>query len=515
MEVSGVGKDEATRADIKTLSDEIGAITSTFGQNINNSVKFTKVKAERLVGVPKDYFDGNPVDEDGFVSISSSWSDIYPIAKYAHDRAVRAKVLLMYDQRAVEENQPLLLELLEKRYELARLLGFENYAEMDLKGSMVGNPENLVDFLTKLSNAIEAPINKERERLLIVLQELDSQAKKVKTGDAIYLAGIVKEKDYALDAKQVRQYFHYEKVRNGIFSLSEDLFGLSIKPVNIDTWHPSVEAYEIHEGDKLIGRFFLDSHPREGKYTHNAQYGINLGRKGESLPEAALIMNFSKDLIEHGEASVFLHEFGHLLHYIFAGQNEVAYSRNQTELDFGEAPSRMLEEWFWNYETLAKFATNSKGKLIPKELVKKMNDARHFGIAGGTGHQLAYTAMSFEIYNRNPKGINLDLFEKDVFTRYSPYGYDEGARMHASFEHITSYGAKYYTYKWSDAIAEELLSRFKREGMRNKKTANAYRKIILERTGTRSASSLVKEFLGRDYTVEAYVNKLTNAGESD
>jgi len=142
-------------------------------------------------------------------------------------------------------------------------------------------------------------------------------------------------------------------------------------------------------------------------------------------------------------------------------------------------------------------------------MVKKMNSARYFGRALEMARQLTYTAFAFDLYDQNPKGLDLEAFEKKVFERYSPYGYIEGTHDYASFGHLYGYGAKYYTYQWSDSIAEELLSRFKKEGLRNTKTARDYREMILAKTGTKPAAELVKDFLGRNFTVNAFVESLS------
>ncbi|GHA01565.1 Zn-dependent oligopeptidase [Arenicella chitinivorans] len=512
FESSGIGKDEKTRAAIKAKNDEISALGNTFGQNINNAVNKIQVKAERLAGLPQDYFDSHPADDKGMVTISTAYSDTRPISKYAHDRSLRKEVAMMSRNRAVQENTPVLTELLERRYELAQLLGHQNYAETNMLGTMVAKPTKVAEFTAKLSAAIAEPVVKEKAQLLAQMQKLDPAAKEVRSWDASYLSNIIREQDYKLDAKEVRQYFDYDKVRDGIIALSEDLFTLKIEPSDAATWHESVEAYDVFESDKLIGTFFLDSHPRDGKFTHAAQFGIQLGKKGETLPEAALLMNFPKGLMEHGQVETFLHEYGHLLHFIFAGQNDIGYSRFQSESDFGEAPSMMLEEWVWDYDTLKRFATNEEGEVIPKALVEKMNQARYFGQALGVATQLTYTALSFDLYNRNPEGIDLVAFEKDIFERYSPYGYDDGTHMFAAFGHLNGYGAKYYTYQWSSSIAEELLSRFKEEGLRDPKTAQDYRNLVLAKTGTKSAAELVRDFLGRDFSVEAYAKKLSQGG---
>ncbi|MEW6999452.1 M3 family metallopeptidase [Colwelliaceae bacterium BS250] len=513
FEASGVGKDEATRKKIKALNDEITVIENTFAQNITDDVRAITVKAERLNGVPEDYLASHPADANGMVTITTSYSDIGPIFKYAHDQALRKDVALMFNNRAYPQNKPVLMDVLNKKYQLAQLLDHDNFAQLNMLGTMMKKPHNVEQFTNKLSAAIKDGVKSEKHRLLARMQKLDGNATSVNSWDSSYISNIVREEDYQLDAKQVREYFDYDKVRDGILTLAEDLFTLDIKPSKEAKWHDTVEAYEVFENNKLIGRFFFDSHPRPGKYTHAAQFGIKLGKKGVEIPEAALLMNFPKGLMEHGQVETFLHEFGHLLHYIFAGQNDIGFSRFQDESDFGEAPSMMLQEWVWDYDTLSKFATNAKGDVIPKALVTKMNKARYFGQALGTARQLTFTAMSLELYNRAPKGIELDQFERDIYKKYSPFELAEDTHPYASFGHLTGYGAKYYTYQWSNSIAEELLSKFKQDGLRNKKTANEYRFKILARTGTETAGELVKDFLGRDFSVDAYAERLSRTEE--
>ncbi|MDO6692068.1 M3 family metallopeptidase [Aliiglaciecola sp. 3_MG-2023] len=513
FEMSGIGKDKAMRERIQKVNDEINEISQAFDKNITDSIKSIQVKPERLAGLPQDYLDSHRVNEDGLVTITTAYPDIQPIFKYAHDASLREETLLMESTRAMPENQKVLQDLLSKRYELAKLLGHNNFAETNMLGTMVQTPQNVVNFMQTLSDAIKSLVVKEKALLLAEKQTIDPSATQVQSWDASYLQNVVREKEFKLDAKLVRQYFSYGKVRDGILALSEDLFGLTIKPSNLDVWHQSVEPYDVFENGKLIGQFYLDSHPREGKFTHAAQFPLAFGKQGGSTPKAVLLMNFPDGLMEHGQVKTFLHEYGHLLHFIFAGQNEIGFSSFQGESDFGEAPSTMLEEWVWDYDTLKQFAVDDKGQVIPKSLVEKMNQARYFGRALNVANQLTYAALSFELYNQNPEGIDLNAFEKDIFNRYSPYGHDEGTYTYASFGHLTGYGAKYYTYQWSNSIAEELLSRFKKEGLRNTKTADDYRHMVLARVGTKPAAELVKDFLGRNYSVQAYADKLANGSE--
>lgn len=509
FEASGIGKDAETRKKIKALNDEISEVSNKFSQNITDDIRSIRVKPERLKGVPQDYIDSHPAGEDGLVTITTSYSDIGPIFKYAHDNTLRKELYLQFNNRAYPTNQTELTDILNKRFKLAQMLNHDNFAQLDMVGTMVETPEKAQAFASKLNNAIITPVKKEKARLLARLQKTEANATKVNAWDASYISNLIRQEDYQLDAKEVREYFDYDKVRDGIVTLAEDLFTIEIKPRKQQSWHTSVESFDVYENNKHIGIFHFDSHPREGKYTHAAQFGLKMGKKDVNVPEAALLMNFPKGLMEHGQVETFLHEFGHLIHYIFAGQNEIGFSRFQDEPDFGEAPSMMLEEWVWDYDTLKAFATNKDGEVIPKKLVKKMNKARYFGQAIGTARQLTFTAFALDLYNQDPKNINLNKFEQDIYKKYSPYELSTDVHPYASFGHLTGYGAKYYTYQWSNSIAEELLSRFKKEGLRNPKTANDYRHKILAVTGTRPASELVKDFLGRDFSVDAYAKKLS------
>lgn len=509
FQASGIGKDQETRDKIQELNDEITVLNNEFSQNITDDVRSIQVKPQRLEGLPADYIESHPADENGLVTITTAYSDTSPIYKYAHDRKLRKEVSFMSNNRAYPQNKPLLMDILNKRFQLAQTLDHDNFAQLNMVGTMVGTPEKAKEFASTLSKAIKKPVKNEKARLLKRMQKLNASASSIESYDSSYIANIIRQEDYQLDAKEVRQYFDYDKVRDGILQLSEDLFNLDIKPYTGAKWHASVEAYDVHENGKLIGRFFFDSHPRAGKFTHAAQFGINLGKKNYKIPQAALVMNFPKGLMEHNQVETFLHEFGHLLHYIFAGQNKTGFSIYQDESDFGEAPSMMLQEWVWDYDTLSQFATDSDNKVISKTLVQKMNKARYFGQALGTASQLTYTAMSLDLYNRSPEDLELDKFERDIYQQYSPYKLHDDIHPYASFGHLTGYGAKYYTYQWSNSIAEELLSRFKADGLRNQKTANDYRNKVLAVTGTKSAADSVKDFLGRDFSVKAYAERLS------
>lgn len=374
---------------------------------------------------------------------------------------------------------------------------------------MIGSPKNADAFLTKVGLALSSPVEKELAVLLKRLQKIDPSATEVNAWQAGYLMNLIRQEDYALDSKEVREYFQYEKVRDGILQLTEDLFNVKIRKWDTTAWHEDVEAYEIVENGQIIGRFYMDNHPGDNKYKHAAHWGLRSGIKDKQIALSGLAQNFPKGLMEHGQVETFLHEFGHLIHNIFSGNQEwFSITGMSMERDFVEAPSQMLEEWIWDYDTLKNFASNSEGQVIPKALVDKMVKARDFGIATGTATQIYYANLSLNYYNRVPSSFELDPMMVNLVKTFSPYPHMDGTHFYAAFGHLNGYSSNYYTYQWSLAIATDLFSRFKQEGKRNSDVSNDYRQKVLGAAGSKPAEDFVEDFLGRPFSPDAYIDKL-------
>jgi len=294
--------------------------------------------------------------------------------------------------------------------------------------------------------------------------------------------------------------------------VTSKMFGVTYQKVNTPVWDPSVEAYEVFEGKKLLGRFFLDLHPRPGKYNHAAKFGIRQGVAGVQVPEAALVCNFPGNtpddpgLMEQSDVETFFHEFGHLIHSIFGGQGRwEPVSGTATERDFVEAPSQLLEEWPQDAKVLQTFAKHYKtGEPIPVEMVEKMRRADAFGRAMSYATQTFYSAISLNIYNRPASEVNTDKIVADAEPRYTPVPSMPGVHMQCSFGHLDGYSAVYYTYEWSLVIAKDLFSAFNRSDLMDPAVAKKYRDLVLRPGGSRPARESVKAFLGRDYDFKAF-----------
>ncbi len=510
--LAGVDKDDATRERIRALNDEIAAIGQEFDRNIREDVRYLELDSvDDLAGLPDDYIEAHAPNEDGKIVISTQYPDVFPFFEYAERDDLRKEMLLLFNNRAYPQNEEVLRKLVDARHELAQLIGFDNYAELITADKMSGSPERVAEFLADLKTYTAETQDAEYEVLLARLREEQPDAERLETWQSSYVRSKVRREQYDVDTKLIRQYFNYEASRDGILTLVQDLFGVQIVPWETETWHEDVEAFELRDGDEIIGRFYLDMHPREGKYQHAAMFPFVNGIAGQQLPVAALVCNFpsGKGPMQHGQVVTFLHEFGHLIHWMFAGhQDWMNISGITAEWDFVEAPSQMLEEWIWDYDTISVFARNADGEVLPKDLFDRMLAARDFGLGMGTRGQLAYAGTSLGLYNRAPAGIDFDALMADMARSYTKFEPLDGAHQWASFGHLNGYSAIYYTYQWSNAIATDMFTRFEENGLRNVETAQAYRDKVLAAGGSRPAEESVTDFLGRPISFETYADRL-------
>jgi thimet oligopeptidase len=353
------------------------------------------------------------------------------------------------------------------------------------------------------------------DQLLRQLRISDPDAGHVSHWQFNFLTQKLLDSRFGITGEELRQYFDYSRVRDGIFELTTDLFDIEIRSrPDAAVWHESVEAYEFLEGGKVLGRFYLDMHPRKGKYKHASHVYYRAGLQGERVPESVLICNFpggpgASAKMEHREVESFLHEFGHLVHYHLR-YHQPWLGISQPERDFMEAPSQMLEEWIYDTVTLQRFAIDDSGRPIPSSLVDRTREARRLGEGLRIHWQLTLADLSLSLHDRSPESFDLDTLYDGVLRRNAVIPHVPEIRKYASFGHLgnPAYAASYYTYVWSQAIADDMATRFRKAGLRDRQTALAYRRTVLETGGARPAEEYVEEFLGRPFNLNAFRQRL-------
>jgi thimet oligopeptidase len=503
--LGGVDKDQATRDKVQALQTQITETGLAFDKNIRDDKGDIPLKPEELKGLPADYLAAHKPGADGLVHLSFAYPDIFPVLDFADLRETRKKVRIAFGNRGYPANETTLKTLLQQRYELAQTLGYANYAALITDDKMIGSPERAAKFLDDVNVAAAPGAKANYSELQAFARKIDPSIDRLQSYDSSYFSNKLRKAKYNVDAEQVRQYFTLAKTQAGIFQLVHDLFKADIRPWHTPVWDPSVSAWELYEDNKLVGRFYLDLSPRDGKYNHAAQFPIRTGVADRQVPVGALVTNFpATGPMDHGDVTTFLHEFGHLIHNMYSGRTQyAAQSMGNLQWDFIEAPSQLLEEWTWNYATLKEFASNAKGQPIPESLVKRMNQGRHFGQAMMWKGQLANSAVSLNFYNRKPD-FDLSTMYNEQIQRYSLFPVVPGTHSYDAFGHLNGYSAIYYTYVWSKAIALDLFTQFQAKGLRNADTALRYRRLVLDPGGSQDANDLISNFLGRPLSLDAF-----------
>ena len=520
--LAGVDRDEATRAAVSKLLEELTKSGQDFDRNIRQDSRTIQVDGPAaLAGLPEDFIQAHPAGPDGKITLSIEYPDLVPVIRYARSDDVRHRLMHESLNRAYPANMAVLDSMIAKRHRLAQTLGYPTWADYITQDKMIESAANAEDFIQRLR---ETTFKRAQEEYAVYLkrkQEDDPTATQVSRWETSYYGRLIRMRDYDFDPQEARAYFPFERVKQGVLDVTATMFGLTYKRVpDAAVWDPSVEVYDVYEGPKMLGRFFLDLHPRPGKYNHAAKFTIHQGVRGLQIPEHALVCNFpggkpgDPGLMEHSDVQTFFHEFGHLIHAILGGQGAwEPVAGTTTQRDFVEAPSQMLEEWCWDPKVLQTFARHYQtGKPIPTELVMKMRKADAFGRAIQISAQAFYSAVSLDIYNRPPSQVNTDAIVTSLEPQFSPIPTMPDTHMQTAFGHLDGYSAVYYTYMWSLVIAKDMFSRFDRNNLLDPTVARRYRDTVLAPGGSKPAKTLVHDFLERDYDFKAFDEWLAGKG---
>ncbi len=388
--LAGVDRSAGVRDQIQELQDRINEISLEFSRNIANDVHVITVSYAELDGLPADFIARHPVDAHGNVTVTTEESDVGPIASFANSADLRHKIAVAYSQRAYPANRMVLISLLQARYELATLLGYKSFADLDLADQMIGSSAQASTFLAEVDAATREPANHEYRRLLRFAQNRDPSIKSIGEADWRYWIEQYRRAVYQFDAQSVRAYFPYEEVQAGVLRTAGRMFHVEFKAITDQSlWDPTVSEFAVMDHGRKIGVIYLDMHPRPGKDKGFSNAPLVPGMRGKQLPEAVLMGNFpggvpgDPGLMEYSNVVTFIHEFGHLMHHVLGGQGPWSMQEGENvERDFVEAPSQMLEAFFSDPKVLDSFARRlDTDEPIPAELVQRMNEASTFGRA--------------------------------------------------------------------------------------------------------------------------------------
>lgn len=517
----GFGKPKEIRDKVKENSKRLFELALTFSKNINEYRDHIELKPEELKGMDEGFVGGLRKNEQGMYLIGLDYPEYYPFMGHAEDALKRQELMDKNLQKGGKGNMDVLAEVLRLRKESAELLGYNNHVAFAAEDLMTKTEETVNKFLEDLGEKIKTPAGKDLDEITALKKRLSGDASaRVGYFDVSYLSEKLQKEKFNFDSEELRKYFPLRKVREGIFGIYGKLFSIRFEPVKKELWHEEAELYRIlDEKNNTLAFFALDVFPREGKYTHATCMNIFDSREenGERLiPFGALVMNFRKpngntpSLLSHGEVETFFHEFGHLMHFCLSRPKYISQSPFEVAWDFVEAPSQMLEYWVWNEKTLPLLSEHYETKEpIPEETLKSLVRSKDFLMGYFTANQLVYAIFDNRLHRFYPQGDEeiCNLFLK-IKKEYTGTELPRSSRFPAGFGHLMGYDAKYYGYTWSRVFAADMFTRFEKEGILNEKTGMDYRKLILEPGASKEEVGMVREFLGREPSNEAFLKEI-------
>lgn len=520
FEQSGVNLDEAKLERYKALRSEITDLTSQYSTNMNTADLVLKLDEKGAKGLPESFKTTYKTEAGYEIPVMSSTRG--PVMDNAVEESTRKEFDKLYANRGADKNLDVLEQLVKKRYELGQLMGYNSFAEYNLVNKMAKNPETVWEFVNGL-------VAESKEKAINDIEVLKAQRAKafgideslpINSWDLSFYKNEILKNNYKVDNEKIREYLPMDACLGGLFDIYQELLGLEFKKDETATvWHEDVEAYEVYEGDKLKGRFYLDLYPRPNKESWFYCVPLSSGKQtaeGYEVPVAMLLGNFTKptetmpSLLSHNELNTLFHEFGHIMDSM---SYEGEYSLQEgTKSDFVEAMSQIFENWTWDYDILSSFAKHYKtGEVFPKELFDNMVNAKNVSSglsAQGSLRRCIYDMNLYDKYDPN-QPLDTDQLWKDIDAEMNVMDwYVEGTHPQASWIHINTHPTYYYGYLWSEVYAQDMFTVFEENGLRDQETGVKYRKLILSNGSQRPVDEVVEEFLGRPSNNKAYIKSL-------
>lgn len=529
---NGANLNEANKKELRQIDAELSKLSLTFGENVlaeTNGYELHITDSKDLLGLPDDFIEASAAvakerNKEGWV-VTLDYPSYIPFMKYAKNRNLRKKLSQAFGAKAFQKNEnnneSTVLKIVNLRHSRAQLLGYRSHAHFVLEERMAQTPEKVTSFLNDLLTKAKPAAQKE-------FSELEAYAKKMdgidhlEKWDGSYYAEKLRQEKFQLDDELLKPYFSLEKVIDGVFEVAQKLYGLEFQYTkDIEVYHPDVKTYRVvdQEGN-FVALFYADFHPRPGKRDGAWMTSFKpqqiVGGHNER-PHVSIVCNFTKptpskpSLLTFNEVTTLFHEFGHALHGMLANTTYPGLSGTNVYWDFVELPSQMLENWCYEKETLALFASHYKtGELIPMEIVQKIKASATFHEGMQTLRQISFGLLDMGWHGQDPSEINnVKDFEEAAFSNTTLYPKTPETCMSTSFSHIFQggYSAGYYSYKWAEVLDADAFEYFKQEGIFNKELASKFKDFILSKGGTQDPMELYVQFRGRKPNPEALLRR--------
>jgi peptidyl-dipeptidase Dcp len=526
---SGANLNDEDQAKLKEINQKMSTLGVQFSQNVlaeTNAFKMVIENEEDLAGLPESSITG-AAEAAKEAGLEGKWvftthkPSMIPFLQYSEKRDLREKLYKAYTKRGDNDNEndnkKILSDLMRLRVERANLLGYKTYADYILENRMSGNAQNVYALLNRLWDASLPVAKKERQEMQAIIDREGGDFK-LASWDWWYYAEKLRKEKYQLDDNELRPYFVLNNVRDGAFWVANQLYGLTFEELEgMPLPHPDAQVFEVKEADgSHCGVLYMDFHPRTSK-RGGAWCGTYRGQSrkyGKEIdPVVNLVCNFSKPIgdnpamITLTEVETLFHEFGHALDNLLSN---VTYGTTFRSSDFSELPSQIMEHWSMEPKVLKHYAKHYQtDEPIPDNLIDKIVKSGYFNQGFITVEYLAASLLDMKYHTLiEPHELNINQFEKDYFDEIGLIPEIVSRYRSTYFNHIIGgYAAGYYSYIWSEVLDCDAFEAFKETSLFDQKTANSFRKNILEVNGTADYKTMYVNFRGREARIEPLLKK--------
>ncbi|WP_216934641.1 MULTISPECIES: M3 family metallopeptidase [unclassified Acinetobacter] len=529
FKLSGVALEGEAKKRFAEISARLSQLSSDFSNHVLDATQayFRPLNEDELAGLStsniellKQYGQQRELDQP---VATLDFPSYLAIMTHAENRPLREELYKAYTTRASDQseqsefdNTALIEEILSLRLEMAKLLGFNNYAELSLASKMAPGVEAVDEFLRDLAEHARAPAEKEIAELKAIAAE--DGISDLQPWDSSYYSEKLKMQQFNLSQEALKPYFPAPKILQGLFSIVNRLYGIQVIERAAPVWHPDARYFELEDQGQVIGGFYFDLYARQGKRGGAWMSGFRSRMQtsdGLQKPICYMVGNFTPPvgsrpaLLTHDEVITLFHEFGHGLHHMLTEVDNIAVAGTHgVAWDAVELPSQFMEFWAWDQESLDLLSEHIETKeSLPAKLLKALLDARFFQSGMQTLRQLEFALFDLSIHRANPalNAAQVQATLNEIRQKYSVLPTTDYNRFQHSFSHIFAggYAAGYYSYKWAEVLASDAFDRFENEGIFNTTTGKQFRENILAVGGKDKALDAFINFRGREPKIDA------------
>ncbi|MBA3954633.1 hypothetical protein H0X48_04930 [Candidatus Dependentiae bacterium] len=506
---------------LKSVYGKLGAASADFEANMMSDQHVVHVRSNQLRGIDTHYLKYLRRDRDGRFALRA---DTY-ISERCTQEETRKAFWRMAVNCAYPQNGVTLEKIIALRDESAQLLGFASFAQLDISTQMAGTIERVESFVDTIINQCHLKI---KEEIAVLARHLPQDVSltsegRIKPWDLLYCKNYYKTHVLGVDEAVLSEYFPFEQVFKNLLLLYQEFFSVSFKQVTLQAWDPEVRALEVYKEGMLRGFILLDLFARENKYFYMLEQPIMPCVKdtnGALLPGVTVIFaslacptQDKPSLLRRQEVASLFHEFGHAMHTLLGAQPLALQSGSRVKRDFVEMPSQMLQEWLSDEQVLAQVSCHYKtSQQLPKNILSALEQLRHYDSADTILEQCYLAYLSLNLFK---EGAKKDVFaiHRRLFRRIrTSIAFSDLDHSYASFDHLTSYGAKYYSYLWAQVFALDIFDTIKKRNQAGESLESigaCYVDTIISKGGSCNPFELLESFLGRKPSMEPFLRRMS------